>query len=185
MTTEEAVDRILEAETAPDRRLRIFAALLGSESGLGTQGLTVVGGSAIEIYTNGAYVSGDIDLVVSNRVPVCEVLRRWGFKDEGKLWVKDRLGLFVDLLGPYESGSRRLTRIVQTKFGDIRLAAVEDLLLKRLREARYWKQRPALAQAVLLLRIAGSDLDWEYIAFFAQRDAIEDLVKFVRKQSKA
>ena len=59
------VEGILGAELAPDRRLRTFAALLTADSGLGTSGLTVVGGSAIEIYTNGAYVSGDIDLVVA------------------------------------------------------------------------------------------------------------------------
>jgi hypothetical protein len=71
----EEVEGLLLREAAPDRRLRAFAALLATESGLGTSGLTVVGDSAIEIYTNGAYVSGDIDFVVSEPGKVRQILR--------------------------------------------------------------------------------------------------------------
>jgi hypothetical protein len=80
---EQAVGALLLREKAHDRRIRLFSALLAKESGLGTEGLTVVGGSAIEIYTEGDYVSADIDLVVDSRPSVTAVLERWGFRDEG------------------------------------------------------------------------------------------------------
>lgn len=178
------VERLLSSETAPDRRLRVFAALLTAESGLGTTGLTVVGGSAIEIYTNGTYVSGDIDLIVADRDPVVQRLRAWGFKDEGKLWVHEQLGLFVDMVGSYTSGSERLTRVVQTDYGEVRLGAVEDLILNRLREVRYWSERKALAQAILLASVIGEDLDWEYLRWHAARDKIEDLLEVVQERAK-
>lgn len=183
MKSSEEVERILLSEGAPDRRLRAFAALLATDSGLGTSGLTVVGGSAIEIYTNGAYISGDIDLVVAVPSKVRDVLRSWGFKDEGKLWTQSKLGLYVDLVGRWNSGSERLTRVVQTKYGSVRLGAVEDLIVKRLLETRYWGEKSALAQAILLTRQFGPDLDWKYIAFHSRKDGLDDLVTEMRKRS--
>ena len=183
MRTALEVEELLLSEGSPDRRLRAFAALLADESGLGTSGLTVVGGSAIEIYTNGAYVSGDIDLIVADPAKVKRVLRIWRFKDEGKLWTHPKLGLFVDLVGTENNGSNRLTRIVQTQYGSVRLGAVEDLIIKRLVEVRYWGQKPALAQAILLTRQYGADLDWDYIAFFSRDNRIDDLVLELRRRS--
>jgi hypothetical protein len=180
MTSAKEVERLLRREVEPHRRLRAFAAMLGEESGLGTGGLMVVGGSAIEIYTDGGYVSGDIDLLVADRGKVEPLLKAWGFKHEGKLWTHDRLGLFVDLLGSENSGSNRLTRVVQTKYGKVRLGAIEDLLLKRLREVRYWSIREALAQAALLARLYTDEIDWTYVNFYAKQDGLEDLVAVLR-----
>ena len=176
MTSPAGVRQVLLGEKLPYRRMRLFAALLSTESGLGVSGLAVVGGSAIEIYTSGDYVSGDIDLLVSDRRPAERLLKLWGFRDEGKLWTNSELRLYVDLMQAEPSGSKRLTRILQTKFGPIRLAAIEDLILKRLLEARYWAQRPALAQAMLLSRMYWDGLDHGYIDFVAKRDRIVDLV---------
>jgi len=176
------VRRILLAERKPDKRLRLFGALLSGESGLGISGLTIVGGSAIELYTGGAYVSGDIDVIVSDRKPVEQVLRSWGFKDEGKLWTNDELGLFVDLMQRDLTGSSTLTRVIETSYGPLRLGAIEDLILKRVLEARYWAQKNALAQAILLVTRYGRELDWEYIDFKAKREQIQDLVQELRKR---
>jgi len=178
------LDRILLAEKLPDVRLRTFASLLAEESGLGTEGMMIVGGSAIEIYTRGDYVSGDVDVLVSNREQAASVLRGWGFRDEGKLLTKDSLGLVVDLRAAENSGSRRLTRIVRTKYGSIRVAGVEDLILKRLREVRYWKQGDeAYAQAVLLVERYGRELDWEYIGFYSNKEGLENLVTDLRRRA--
>lgn len=59
--------RLVLAERAPDLRLRILTALLSAESGLGPERRMVVGGSAIEIYAGGSYVSGDVDYVTDSR----------------------------------------------------------------------------------------------------------------------
>lgn len=183
MRTAAEVEELLLSEVPPDRRLRVFAALLGAASGLGTSGLTVVGDSAIEIYINGAYVSGDIDLVAADPDKVRQVLRAWGFRDEGKLWTHSKLGLYVDLVGRFNSGSNRLTRVVQTEYGSVKLGAIEDLIVKRLLETRYWGQKAALAQAILLTREYGADLDWDYIRFFSERDGLDDLVAEMRRRS--
>jgi len=164
--------RLLIAESAHDRRTRIFCGLLATDSGLGTTGMTVVGGSAIEIYTEGDYVSRDLDLVVDSRAKVAAVLSRWGFKDEGKLWSKQAWDLYPDVMEQKPSGSWRLTQIVSTPLGSFRISGVEDLIVRRVRESIAWQHREeAFAQAVLLARHSGKDrVDWDYIDFFATRE---------------
>jgi hypothetical protein len=169
---ESDADRLLTAEKAHDKRTRAFCALLAAESGLGTGGLTVVGGSAIEIYTEGEYVSADLDLVVDSRARVTAVLARWGFKDEGKLWSKKAWDLYPDVMEQKPSGSWRLTQIVSTSLGSFRIIGVEDLIVRRVRESIAWQNREeAFAQAILLARHSDIDaVDWEYIRFFANRE---------------
>ena len=60
-----------------------FAALLTADSGLGTSGLTVVGGSAMRIYTEVRHMyPATSDLVVGGEALETRI-QSWGFKDEG------------------------------------------------------------------------------------------------------
>jgi hypothetical protein len=68
--------------------------------------LVVVGDSAIEILTEGAYVSGDLDLCHATpaTLPIRmrqEIMGRLGAKGGPRSW--QVAGTFVDLLGPVES----------------------------------------------------------------------------------
>jgi hypothetical protein len=176
---------LLLRETAPDRRLRIFAALLAKESGLGTDGMTVVGGSAVEIYTEGAYVSEDIDLVVDSRAKITAALTRWGFKDHGKGWSKQEWGLFVDPMETPMSGSRRLTQVISTPVGPFRISGIEDLIIRRVRESVAWQNREeAFAHAVLMVEFGNTEIDWEYLEFFARREGWERQLAELRRRAR-
>lgn len=68
--------------------------------------LVVVGGSAIEILTDGAYTSGDLDLCYTNKTTLPlrqrqEVMGLLGAKGGPRSW--QVAGMFVDLLGDVES----------------------------------------------------------------------------------
>jgi hypothetical protein len=121
---------------------------------------------------------------VSDRRPVEKVLRSWGFRDEGKLWTRVDLELYVDLMQRENTGSSRLTRILHTEHGAVRLGAPEDLIVKRLRETRYWSQPKALAEAILVAKRFGRDLDWDYIDILGRADQLEDLVAEVKKRAR-
>jgi hypothetical protein len=178
---EEEAGVLLLAQEPHSRRLRLFSAMLAKESGLGTAGMTVVGGSAIEIYTEGEYVSEDIDLVVRSRSRVVAVLTRWGFRDEGKLLSKAAWKLYVDPMEVENSGSQRLTRVISTSAGPFSISGVEDLVIRRVRESVAWQGRQeAFVQAVLLVRHNSADLDWEYIQFFAKREGWDGQLETLR-----
>ncbi len=177
--------KVLLREEAPVRRLRLFAALLARESGLGTDGMTVVDGSAIEIYTEGAYVSEAIDLVVDSRPKITRVLARWRFQDHGKGWWKEEWGLFVDPMETPRSGSRRLTQVISTPEGPFRISGIEDLIVRRVRESVAWQHREeAFAHAVLLVEFVKAPIDWEYIEFFAKREGWEKQLDELRGLAK-
>jgi len=96
--------------------------------------LVVVGGSAIEILTDGAYTSGDLDLchVDARALPVRqrqEIMGLLGAKGGPRSW--EVAGMFVDVLGPVESFSRTPYRRVLGPYGELLVMKAEDLLVER------------------------------------------------------
>ncbi|MCI4319162.1 MAG: hypothetical protein L3K23_03385 [Thermoplasmata archaeon] len=156
--------------------------MLATETGLGTEGLTIVGGSALEIYTTGDYVSADVDLVAEDRGRVVHVLQLWGFASKGMYWISPDLDPSVQIVGKYDSGSRQLSQVVTTRYGRVRLAALEDIVVKRLIEARHWARPEALAEAMLAVSRSARDLDWEYLIQTASRDGVADLALDLRRR---
>jgi len=96
--------------------------------------LVVVGGSAIEILTEGAYASGDLDMGHANKatLPVRErqeVLGLLDAKGGPRNW--QIAGMYLDLLGPVESFARTQYRRIEAPYGSILLMKPEDLLVER------------------------------------------------------
>ena len=172
------------------RRCLFLGALLTKETGLGIDGLTVVGGSALEIYTEGDYVSQDIDVVAGDFDKVERVLKKWRFRHDGMYWTLRALGLDVQLVNRYDSAPSHLSRVVETPYGPVRLGAMEYILVKRLAEVRYWERpRPdgegrsaRFAEAELLARRFHREMDWEYVEFHSKREGIEDLLAKLRQR---
>ena len=96
--------------------------------------LVVVGGSAIELLTEGAYASGDIDMCHINKatLPIRErqeIMGLLGAKGGPRNW--QVAGMYVDVLGPAESFARTPYRRVQAPYGDVQVMKPEDLLVER------------------------------------------------------
>ncbi len=173
--TKDEFRTMLKTETEPYLRDRAFGALLARESGLGDQRMTVVGRSALEIYTAGDYVSDDINIVAENVPKVEAILRSWGFQKKGMYWESPDYGKSVQIVGRHDSGSRLRNVVVSTRYGPLRLASMEDLIWKRTYEARGWNRPAALDEAALLVRRYFDRLDWEYIVRKAAENGVEDL----------
>lgn len=104
----------------------------------------VVGGSAIEFYTDGAYMSGDIDICfrgIKNPSPrdKADVMDGiLGGTGSVRTW---KLGnTFVDILGQVEAFADEHFQSIETPDGSIVLQPPEDLLVERVFEARGWSQ---------------------------------------------
>ena len=96
--------------------------------------LVVVGGSAIEILTEGAYASGDLDLCHVNKatLPIRErqeIMGLLGAKGGPRNW--QVAGMYLDLLGWAESFAHTPYRRVEAPYGSILLMKPEDLLVER------------------------------------------------------
>ncbi|MGO9245224.1 MAG: hypothetical protein ACLPT4_07615 [Verrucomicrobiia bacterium] len=97
--------------------------------------LVVVGGSAIEFYTDGAYQSGDVDLCQikpSTPIPLRsrqEIMGQLNAKGGPRSW--EVAGMFVDLLGLVETESKTGFRKLKAPYGIVMLMNPEELLVER------------------------------------------------------
>jgi hypothetical protein len=138
--------------------------------------LVVVGGSAIELLTDGAYVSGDLDLCLlgSAALPLRarqETMGRLGAIGGPRSW--EVAGAFVDLLGPLESLARTPLRKLQAPYGEVRIVQPEDLLVERLLvsvyPAAYLPARECARKLAAVALGGGIEMDWGEVRRLAER----------------
>ncbi len=151
--------------------------------------LMVVGGSAIEFYTEGAYMSGDIDFCRRRLEPVPlrlaqELMGRMGATGGPRSWKVG--GLFVDMLGLLENESTSLIRELQTPYGPVSLLPAELLLVERVLAATYPARDAGLydtAKKLMAVGLAGdAPFDWNEVCRLAALPAfrVTDEVKALR-----
>jgi hypothetical protein len=102
--------------------------------------LVVVGGSAVEFYTEGAYMSGDIDFCRQTLEPIPlrvsqEIMGKLEAVGGPRSW--KAAGLFVDLLGLLENESKKSCTELQTPYGLVSLIPPEMILVERVLAAVY------------------------------------------------
>ncbi len=144
--------------------------------------LVVVGGSAIEILTEGAYTSGDLDLCYTNQATLPlrqrqEVMGLLGAKGGPRNW--EVAGMFVDVLGAAESFARTPYRRVQGPYGEVRLMKPEDLLVERVLVSVYPGENPAArncARMLIAVALRGEiAVDWGEVRRLANRPEYRNL----------
>lgn len=104
----------------------------------------IVGGSAIEFYTDGAYMSGDTDICwagwpTPTQEQREEIMRQIpNIKSHGGAKSWSICGLWVDLLGEIDYRAKKEFAKFTTPIGDVMLIPVEDALVGRVYAARKW-----------------------------------------------
>jgi hypothetical protein len=138
--------------------------------------LVVVGGSAIEFYTEGAYVSGDLDmcLVSPARLDVRrrqELMGQLGARGGPRNW--QVAGLYVDILGEVETLSRTPFDELQSPYGSIRLVSPEELLVERVLISVYPQRdqgaEDCVRKLVAVALSAQVEMDWQEARRLAER----------------
>jgi hypothetical protein len=158
--------------------------------------LVVVGGSAIEFYTEGEYVSGDIDLcVASSREPLTILLRQelmGTLKAKGGPRSWDVSGVYVDVLGEFENLARTKTRAIAAPFGEVRVSPVEELIVERILVSVYPSDYPPArecAKKILAAALQGEvETDWKEVRRLAESPAYKNwpqVKELIDEQAKA
>ena len=136
--TDESIERAkADIETTGDlleRALKLsgLVTTLFQEHGFS---LVVVGGSAVEFYTEGGYMSGDVDFCRKSlkAIPLrlmSDIMLRLGGKSLGRNW--QVCGIFVDFLGLLESETVLPNRELDTPYGRVYFLPPELALVERI-----------------------------------------------------
>lgn len=125
--------------------------------------LVTVGGSAVEFYTEGGYMSGDIDFCrkTLKSVPpriMQEIAESLGGKGLGRNWLI--CGLYVDILGLLESETLLAERTLETPYGEVRILAPELVLVERVLYAEQAEECVASARQMMVACLKDSRFDW-------------------------
>ncbi len=197
----EIAEQIREIEAERDlarKALRVAMLVAGSFRAIGLE-TVVVGGSAIEFFTDGDYMSGDVDLCFRDRARpelrvIATVMERLGAKSSS-VRTFQVAGLFVDILGQVESLARTEFRKVVSADGRdfLFIAKPEDLLPERVLLAVYPSpNEEALACAKKLAAAAVSGrvaMDWAEAARVAAlpeyrvEKELTELVENIRRET--
>lgn len=147
--------------------------------------LVVVGGSAVEFYTEGGYMSGDIDFCRKslNAIPprlMQEIISELGGKGVARSW--EICGLYVDLLGFLENESVLPNRELETPYGTVRIIPPELALVERILIAYYppSSELRTTARKMMVAAIGDPDFNWgeaERLAALPDFGVLEELRK--------
>ena len=147
--------------------------------------LVVVGGSAVEFYTEGGYMSGDIDFCrkTLNAIPprlMQEIIAELGGKGVARSW--EVCGLYVDLLGILENESVLPNRELETPYGTVRIIPPELALVERILIAYYPPSAEQLvtARKMMVAALGDANFNWneaERLAALPSFGVLEELRK--------
>lgn len=166
MNFEAAIKEIETTDDLLEKGLKLAGIVTSLFSEAGWD-LVVVGGSAVEFYTEGAYMSGDIDVCRKNTTPIPmrkaqELMGQLGAKGGPRSWLV--AGLYVDLLGFLENEAVTPLRSIETPYGTVSIVPVELAIVERVLLA-FYPQPDEDARNVAKKLLAASltsqtDVDW-------------------------
>jgi hypothetical protein len=132
--------------------------------------LVVVGGSAVEFYTEGAYMSGDIDMcrLASKPIPLRkaqDIMMTLDATGGPRSWKV--AGLYVDLLGLLENEARTDFRKINTPLGPVSVIPAELVIVERVLLGFYPdfdEEAKNIAKKMLAVCIADkTPVDWDEV----------------------
>ena len=176
------IERILLRPDGPAKT----AALVAWIQGLFPAGSepVLVGGAAVELYTGGAYVTGDLDFVGSVSPAVARALGDAGFVRRGRHWAHEEGQVFVEFPGEALGEGEEAVRV---RVGDVEVLVIgpEDALADRLGAWQHWKSVVDGVNAWLLFRAQRRALDRARLrdraAAVGAGDALRALLSLARR----
>ncbi len=122
------------------------------------------GGSCVQIYSDGAYTSYDLDMINRYNEPfkkIQSVMQSLCFQEEGKYFTHPDTHYFIEFPpGPLGVGDAAVTSIAEmtTAYGTLKLLSPNDCVKDRLAAYYHWNDLQSLTQAIQVAEKQGVDL---------------------------
>ncbi len=140
----------------------------------------LVGGSAVELYTQGAYTSGDLDFAGDVPPSVARELSTAGFVKRGRHWVHEQGRVLLEFPGK-RSTDPEGAREIEAAGARVLVLAPEDLLVDRLAAWKFWRSEVDAVNALLLWRSYGKRLRRSRLDRLASSEEVADALRALEK----
>ena len=142
----------------------------------------VVGGSAVDIYTEGIYPSHGIDLV-SNRKIIGEILENiFNFRPSGRIWINEKIGFSVEVPSNHLAGDKDKITVVRIGDLSVYVIGIEDIIIDRINACVSWNSQTDCNQAMYMIKYYRTRLDFRYLEEQAKKEGVfEELKKYFKE----
>jgi len=122
----------------PASRSVNLASILAEALRVVGQDPVLVGGAAVEFYTEGGYTTGDIDMLAPGGPELIRVMLELGFEKYGKDFSNEAIQVYVEFPGSFLKGDEKE---ITVKIGSrlLRVISIEDLIVDRLSAFKFWQ----------------------------------------------
>jgi hypothetical protein len=157
-----SIDRLNQAlntaalnEDRAERSIHIAAII--AEAFRGTVGEPIlVGGAAVEFYTQGGYSTADIDMVIPGGPEVGSIMKNLGFEKLGKDFIDKKRQIYIEFPSNSLKPSERFD-VLQVGERSLHIISLEDLIIDRLCAFKFWRSAIDGVNALLLLELGQAD----------------------------
>lgn len=119
----------------------------------------LVGGLAVEVYTENLYLTKDIDMVdtgYENPKHLKNIMAEIGFHKNGRIFINETTDISIEFpTAPLYVGDELITEVSSHTHNDVQIPIlkVEDVIKDRFSAFLHWDDNPSLAQAITLLLV--------------------------------
>lgn len=181
---EVSLERVKDEVNPLTKRL-LFMGLLTKELEPEKVRPIIVGGNAVEFYTAGGYATGDIDIVAPSE-PLDKILKMWGFEKEGRHWINEELGIFIEAPAFSLDSQEQYDMIYEVEIEGliVYIIGIEDLIVDRLAAYVHWHSSDDKYWAKELMVLHLDEIDWDYLEKRAKDEEVTNALVELRKAIK-
>jgi len=150
----------IEAVSLEDGPTRVaaLAAWLQSLAPTTEESPVLVGGGAVELYSGGAYRTGDLDFVGRLGEEGERQLEAAGFRRRGRHWIHEEHQIFLEFPSDHLQEGESAAIIKVGEYSVV-VIGLEELIVDRLAAWRFWSSEIDAVNAVRLIQGSAADLD--------------------------
>lgn len=142
------------------------------------QDSVLVGGAAIEFYTQGAYSTSDIDMITEEGPELITTMKDLGFEKLGKDFVHQKLNIYIEFPGRNLQNNEE-SILIKVKDKTLPIISIEDLIVNRLCAFKFWKI--AIEGLNVLLLLENNEVNEKRLRDRAHEENVEDALKGLSK----
>ena len=147
--------------------------------------VVLVGGFAVEVYTENLYLTKDIDMVNSSYNPPADIQKAMaeiGFHKQGRVYINETTDVCVEFpSAPLAVGDQLIeeTTTIKTDHGELPILFAADVAKDRLAAFFHWNDRQSLVQALTIMSI--HSIEPSGLEAFCDKEGESGQSEFLRK----